>query len=149
MNESCLQARPRLSLPRRSHVAHINELCHTFECVIFTGTTPLVFATSESHMQTAEVMPCCSVLQCVAVCYSVLQCVAVCCSVLQSRLQAQAMPCCSVLQCVAVCCSVLQCVAVCCTYSPQYFSYEVQYVAVCCSVLQYVAVCCSVVQDVV
>jgi len=37
----------------------------------------------------AQVVVCCSVLQCVAVCCSVLQCVAVCCSV---------------LQCVAVCC---------------------------------------------
>jgi len=55
-------------------------------------------------------VPCCSVLQCVAVRCSALQCVAVCCRALQC-----VAVCCSVLQCVAVCCSVLQCVAVRCS----------------------------------
>ena len=56
--------------------------------------------TQDRRLCASSCLPCCSVLQCVAVCCSVLQCVAVCCSV---------------LQCVAVCCSVLQCVAVCCS----------------------------------
>jgi len=62
-------------------------------------------------------MPCCNVLQCVAVC-CVLQCDAVCCSVLryaEGLYYLAVAVCCSVLQCVAVCCSVLQCVAVCCS----------------------------------
>jgi len=62
-------------------------------------------------------IPCCSVLQCVAVCCSVLQCVELCFSVYQDTHLA-----CHIggfhhdtlLQCVAVCCSMLQYVAVRC-----------------------------------
>ena len=85
----------------------------------------LSLAHSQAHL------PCCSVLQCVAVCGSVLQCAAVS----FSALQCLAVYCCvlqgagqSDLQCVAVRYSVLQCVAVC--------RGVLQCVAECCSVLQ-------------
>jgi len=60
-------------------------------------------------LSNAEMMVCCSVVQCVAVYCSVWQCVAVISSVLQC-----VAVCCSVLQCVAVCRSVVHCGAVCC-----------------------------------
>ena len=53
-------------------------------------------------------IPCCSVLQCVAVRCSALQCVAVRCSALQCIVAVRY----SALQCVAVRCSDLHCVAV-------------------------------------
>jgi len=103
-------------------------------------------------LSNAEMMVCCSVVQCMAVHCSVWQCVAVCCSdssVLQcvkasidTLSNAEIVVCCSVLQHVALYCSV-HTAAVCgsvlqCTL--------LQCIAVCCSVLQCVAVYCSVLQ---
>ena len=128
------------------HVTHMNESCHTWECVMLrTRIThglcvcahiyitvvlhlPILalcvhkYVVRNTHVN-ITIAVCCSVLQCIAVCCSVWRCVAVCCGVLRF---------------VAVCCNVLQCVAVCCS--------ELQWVAVCYGVLQLVAVCFSMFQ---
>ena len=65
-----------------------------------------------------NVLPCCSVLQCVVVCCSVLQCVLwdwVTANLVVVRMSRYTECCCSMLQYVAVCCSMLQCAAVCCS----------------------------------
>ena len=87
-----------------------------------------------------ERVPCCSVLQCVAVSCSVLQCVTITNVVsVYTWNEYRVAACCSVLQYVAECCSVLP--------LPMWYQYTLgtstvlQCVAACCSVLQSVAVC--------
>jgi len=141
-----------------SHVAHVNEPCHTHEWALvqYTAThwntlqqhtvrhyrvlrIPRIFHIWMRHATPVNVR----VSHEDAFCHTYtwkrtcvpfsLQSVAVCCSVLQC-----AAVCCSVLQCVAVCCSMLQYVPV--PLLNLLWS-VLQCVAVRCSLLQCVAVC--------